>query len=228
MTIPALPARSPGKADPDGGWIDVSAPLTEGMVRWPGDPPPRFRAVARMEAGDPVNLTHLDMGAHTGTHMDAPRHFRKDGAPIDRMPLSAGIGPARILATRDPERIRPAELEPRDIQPGERLLFRTTGDERPCTAPPFREDFAGLSAEAARFLVQRGVRLVGVDTLSVDAFSDETAPAHHILLSAGIWIVEGLNLSRVPPGRCDLICLPLPIVGADGAPARAVVRPRTG
>lgn len=211
-----------------GEWIDISMPLREGMVHWPGDPVPRIRRVLDMERGDPINLTHLEMSAHTGTHMDAPRHFRKDGAAIDAMPPDAGVGPARVVAVRDPEAIRPAELAPLDIRPGERLLFRTANSGVSWIDAPFRERFVHLTAEAGEFLVERGAHLVGVDYLSVDAFEAADSPVHHALLAAGIWIVEGLDLSRVAPGRYELICLPLKIEGGDGAPVRAVLRSMPG
>jgi arylformamidase len=219
------PARGREPDESSEEWIDISMPLTDGMIHWPGDPVPRIRRTLDMENGDPLNLTHLDICAHTGTHIDAPRHFRKDGSGIDRMPLSAGIGPARVVGIRDPETIRPAELAAHDIGPGERILFRTANSDGPRAGSAFRERFVHLSVEAARFLAERGVRLAGVDALSVDAFAAADAPVHRILLSAGIWIVEGLDLSRIVPGRYELICLPLKIMEGDGAPARAALRP---
>ena len=165
------------------------------------------------------------MGAHTGTHMDAPLHFLKDGAGLDDMPFSATLGPARIIAIADTGSVKPGELAGRDIRPGERLLFKTLNSSRAWRHPGFLEDFVHISREAAAFLSERGVRTVGIDYLSVGGFRKDGAETHRILLEAGIWIIEGLDLSGVEPGVYDLVCLPLRIMGSDGAPARAVLRP---
>lgn len=177
-------------------WIDISVPLEEGIAVWPGDPPFRLQPVTALARGDSSNVTALSMCLHTGTHIDAPRHYIEGGAAVDEMPPEAGIGPARVAAL--------ANLK--SARRGERLLLKTGGS-------------AGLSEEAARSLAAAGVRLLGIDALSIG--SD---PVHRILLGAGLWIVEGLDLSRVAPGRYDLVCLPLRIPGADGAPARALLR----
>jgi arylformamidase len=207
-------------------WIDVSIPLHNGMVGWPGDCAFRRTLTHSMQGGASNNLSELLTSAHTGTHMDAPLHFVRDGLSIDSMPLEAVIGRARVIGIRDEEAIRPAELEPHSIAAGDRILFRTRNSERDLTRKAFAKDFVSVSPEAARYLAQRGVRLVGVDYLSVGAFQEESGrETHRALLSAGIWIVEGLVLKDIAPGEYDLICLPLRIVGSDGAPARAVLRP---
>ena len=205
-------------------WIDVSVMLRTGMVSWPGDPPPRISHVRDMEKGDPCTVSHLDIGAHAGTHMDAPAHFVRGGAGIDTIPLDAAIGSARVIAIRDRESIKPDELLRHRIRRGERLLFKTHNSARCWDTDSFVEDFVHMSAAAARYLVERQVRLVGVDYLSVGGFHAEGADTHQALLTAGIWIIEGLNLARVRPGRVQLVCLPLKIAGADGAPSRALVR----
>jgi arylformamidase len=205
-------------------WIDVSVMLRTGMVSWPGDPPARISHVRDMEKGDPCTVSRLDIGAHAGTHMDAPAHFVRGGAGIDTMPLDAAIGSARVIAIRDRESIKPDELLRHRIRRGERLLFKTHNSARCWDIDSFVEDFVYISAAAARYLVERQVRLVGVDYLSVGGFHEEGADTHQALLTAGIWIIEGLNLARVHPGRVQLVCLPLKIAGADGAPSRALVR----
>lgn len=188
-------------------WIDISVPLRDGMVRWPGDPPVRIRPVKRMARGDSSDLSLLSMGSHTGTHMDAPAHFLRGGWPIDRMPLSAVIGPARVIGIRDPERI----------------LFKTRNSSRCWRTSRFQKKFVHLPAESARYLAARGVRAVGVDYLSVGGYRRDGAETHRALLRSGVWIIEGLDLSRARPGRYTLLCLPLKILRGDGAPARAVL-----
>jgi arylformamidase len=205
-------------------WIDVSVMLRTGMVTWPGDPPARISHVRDMEKGDACTVSHLDIGAHSGTHMDAPAHFVRGGAGIDTMPLDAAIGSARVIAIRDRESIKPDELLRHHIRRGERLLFKTRNSARCWDIDSFVEDFVYISAAAARYLVERQVRLVGVDYLSVGGLHADGVDTHQALLTAGIWIIEGLNLARVHPGRVQLVCLPLKIAGADGAPSRALVR----
>jgi arylformamidase len=207
------------------GWIDVSVTLTDGMVSWPDDPPVRIRRVSDVERGDEATLSELCMSAHTGTHMDAPRHFLAGGDGLDRMPLAATMGPARVIGIADPRTIGPEELERHNIRAGERVLFRTRNSERAWAREGFIEDFVAVSPDGARWLAERRVRTVGVDYLSVGGFHDDGAAVHRALLGAGVWIIEGLDLSAVSPGPHELICLPLRIVGADGAPARALLRP---
>jgi len=158
--------------------------------------------------------------------MDAPLHFLEGGGSLDAMPLEAVIGPARVIEIRGRDSIRAAELVPHGIRRGERILFKTRGSAARWREPVFDRNYVYISAEAARFLAGRGVRAVGVDYLSVGGYRKDSSETHRILLAAGIWIMEGLNLSRVKPGRYDLICLPLRLAGADGAPARVVLRRR--
>jgi arylformamidase len=206
-------------------WIDVSVSLRTGMVSWPGDPPARISHAKDMERGDPCTVSLLEMGAHTGTHMDAPAHFVRGGIGIDGMPVDAAIGAARVVPIRDRELIKRDELVGHRIRRGERALFKTRNSDHCWDTDSFFEDFVYLSATAAQYLVERQVGLVGVDYLSVGGFRADGVETHQILLKAGIWIIEGLNLKRVRPGRVQLVCLPLKIAGGDGAPARALVRP---
>lgn len=204
------------------GWIDISTPLRTGMAVWPGDPVPRIERLLRLEDGDPFNLTHLEMSAHTGTHIDAPRHYLDGAVGMDALPFDAVIGPARVVEIHDPAAVRPSELQP--LQTGERILLKTRNSAR-LAAGGFFEDFVYIARDAAEAIVAAGVRTVGIDYLSVGGFLEDTAETHLILLRAGVWIIEGLNLSAVSAGAYDLICLPLSIPGADGAPARALLRP---
>jgi arylformamidase len=211
-------------------WLDVSAPITGGMVHWPGDPPVRIDLSTSIEGGDPANVSHLDMSAHTGTHLDAPRHFFEGGAGIDSMPLEAGIGPARVIEAADSDGMVSAEaLRDAEVGEGERVLLRTQNSDRDWAHEPFHDDFVGLSLDAAEHLAGRGPVMVGVDYISVTSPQPEQAAAvHRALLGAGIWVIEGLYLGQVAAGDYELICLPLRLVGRDGAPARAVLRPLPG
>ena len=208
-------------------WIDISLPLRDAMVHWPGDPPVSIRRVKDIEQGDTVSLSVISMGAHSGTHLDAPIHFVKKGKGVDDIPLDTVVGRARVIEIKDPESIKPEELAGHHIRRGERILFKTQNSSSAWQTNVFVEDFVFISDAAADFLVDRGVRLVGVDYLSVGSFKHGGSNVHSTLLSGGVWIIEGLNLSNVTPGNYDLICLPLRIVAGDGAPARAILRPVT-
>jgi arylformamidase len=206
-------------------WIDVSVNLKNGMVHWPGDPPASISHALDLERGDSCTVSLLEMGAHTGTHMDAPAHFVRGGIGIDQMPLDTAIGSARVIPIRDRQSIKTAELARHSIRRGERILFKTHNSDHCWDTDSFVEDFVYISATAAEYLAERQVRLVGVDYLSVGGFHADGVETHQALLQAGIWIIEGLNLKGVRPGRVQLLCLPLKIAGADGAPCRAVIRP---
>jgi arylformamidase len=209
---------------PATGWIDISVPLHTNMAHWPGDPDVRIERTQSLTGGAPCNVSQLTMSAHTGTHVDAALHFVPDGAALDTMPLSATIGPARVLEIRDAEAVRAAELQRHRIRRGERILLKTQNSARCWSAAGFVEDFVYIAADAARYLAQRHVRAVGVDYLSVDGYRQDGSESHLVLLRAGVWIIEGLNLAAVRPGAYELICLPLRIQGGDGGPARAILR----
>ena len=205
-------------------WIDVSLPVRDGMVHWPGDTPFERKMSLRIADGDLVNLSQITGSAHTGTHMDAPLHFIPNARSIDSMPLSATIGRARVIGIEDPEAIQVSELVRHKIAQGERILFRTVNSGRAWKTDSFEEDYVYINPEAAVYLAGIGIQTVGVDYLSVGGFHFGNAETHRALLGAGIWVIEGLNLEDVEPGDYEMICLPLKLVGADGAPARAVLR----
>ncbi len=207
-------------------WIDVSAPLRDGMVRWPDNPAVSVRRTQSLDRGDHFNISALSMGAHSGTHVDGPLHILRDGPGVDRMPPEATVGPARVIEIDDPVAIRPPELVSARIRRGERVLFKTRNSRRGWPFAEFFSDYVFIGLDAARWLVERGVRTVGVDYLSVGAFSPESEETHRTLLGGGVWVIEGLDLSAVRAGRFELICLPLRIEGSDGAPARAFLRRR--
>lgn len=207
-----------------GDWIDISIPIRKDMVRWPGDPAVNISAAKSIRKGNSCNLSRISLGSHTGTHIDSPAHVFKKGKTISQLPLEAVIGPARVIAINDRTYIKPTELRTKKIRRGERILFKTYNSQRCWKLKRFIKDFVFLSQEAAEYLVQKGVRTVGVDYLSVGSYYYGGSEVHRLLLGAGIWVVEGLNLSAVRAGTYDLICLPLRILNSDGAPARAILK----
>jgi arylformamidase len=207
------------------GWIDVSVTVRHGMPHWPDNPPVVLERTMDMGRGDGCNVSHLAMGVHTGTHMDGPVHFLHQAAGLDEMPLDATMGETRVIEIEDPRAITVSELSRHDVQAGERVLFRTTNSLRCWSTGAFLEDFVAISEPAAQHLAARHVRTVGVDYLSVGGYSADGAKIHRILLHAGIWIIEGLDLSAAPAGQYEMICLPVKLHESDGAPARAILRP---
>lgn len=207
-----------------GDWIDISVPLHTGMVHWPGDPEPIIERLMEMERGDAANVSFIKMSAHTGTHVDAGFHFLSNGSTMDEFPLHVGIGPARVLDMGNASSVGSGELEKHDVQPGERILLKTRHSRGPWHDQEFNADLVALTAAGARYLADKKTALVGVDYLSVGAYEGDGDETHRILLGSGVWVLEGLYLDGVEPGSYELICLPLKMQGADGAPARAVVR----
>jgi arylformamidase len=204
---------------------DISLSISPDLPVWPGDPPIELETIASMELGRDANVSHLRTGVHIGTHVDAPHHFLNDGRTVEKLPLEVLIGPTRVVRVPDEVDVITAEvLQAADIPEGSaRLLFRTRNSELWRTGEPlFQEDFVAIAADGAEWLVAHGARLVGVDYLSVAPFR-ESVPTHRILLSAGVVAVEGLDLHAVPPGEYALYCLPLKLVGSEGAPARAIL-----
>jgi arylformamidase len=196
--------------------IDITVPIRTGMVTYPGDPQVTVERVASLADGDVANISRVAMSLHTGTHVDAPLHFLDGGAGSDELALDALIGRCEVVALPDLN----AESVASAVRGVERVLFRTPNSEL-WERDSFADDFLSLDGDGARVLVERAVRLVGVDYLSVG-----DADAHRALLGAGVVIVEGLDLRRVEPGPYELICLPLRVIGSDGAPARAVLARR--
>jgi arylformamidase len=192
--------------------IDISVPVRPGMVTYPGDPEVRLERVATI-ADEGVNISRLDFGVHTGTHVDAPVHFLEGTDGTDRLPLEVLNGACVVIAAERLDEEAAAAVP----QGTERVLFKTPNSEL-WALDSFPDEFERLDGAAATVLVERGVRLVGVDYLSV---GDEEA--HTTLLGAGVVPVEGLDLRQVEPGEYELYCLPLRLVGADGAPARAIL-----
>ncbi len=196
--------------------IDVSVPVRPGMVTYPGDPTVTLERFASLADGDVANISRLDLGVHTGTHVDAPLHFIEDGSAVHTLALDVLVGPARVLDLTAAEELGAAAFD--GLELAERVLLKTRNSEL-WASGSFAEDALALDEEGARLLVEAGVRLVGIDYLSI---GDEAA--HRVLLGAGVVPVEGLDLRNVEPGDYELICAPLKLVGSDGAPARVLLR----
>jgi arylformamidase len=194
------------------------------MVHWPGDPPFHIERATDQAKGDTATVSKMSLGVHTGTHMDAPLHFIRGARTIDQMPLDATVGLARVIPISDPKSIKREELAAHTIAAGERILFKTANSAYSWDSDSFDENFVFISQDAARYLAEVGVRMVGVDYLSVGGYRQDGPETHEALLGAGIWIIEGLQLGGVEPGEYELVCLPLRLIGAEGAPARAILR----
>lgn len=197
--------------------LDISVPIRAGMVLYPGDPEVRLTREKSIAGGDPSNLSRLDFGAHSGTHVDAPLHFVEGGPAADDLHLDVLIGPAVVVDATGVEGDLPEETELPAA--ADRILFKTRNSEL-WALDEFQEDAVQVGLPLARRLAAARVGLVGIDYLSI---GDETV--HELLLSLGIAVVEGLDLRGVEPGAYELVCAPLRLVGSDGAPARAFLRP---
>lgn len=205
--------------------IDISVPLRPQMPIWPGSAGVRFTPTKRLAAGDPDNVSRLDCDVHIGTHVDAPWHFLENGSTAEQLPLGVLIGQAIVAYLPGLSAVTASDLADLVLPPStKRLLLRTSNSELWAKGvTEFRKDYVALTADAARWVVDQGIRLIGVDYLSVQIYGDSPL-THQILLGAGVIILEGLDLADVQPGSYELTCLPLKLVGADGAPARAVLR----
>ena len=218
-----------GGSIPSTGWIDATATLDPATTPvYAGDAPMKFDFLKDMRKGDGFTLSAYSLGAHSGTHIDAPMHFIRDGAPIDRVPLEPLIGPARIIDIPDSvQSISAAELVKHDWKGAERVIFRTRSSLHGWMhSPTFHRDFAYVAPDAAQQLADAGVKLVGVDYISAEQFGAPAPLTHRTLLGKGIPIVEGFQLDSIPAGDYDLIVLPMKVGGHEGAPARAVLRKR--
>ena len=209
------------------GWIDATATLATGRTPvYEGDAPIVFTFLKEMRKGDALTLSKYDLGAHSGTHVDAPMHYIKDGAPIDQVTIESLIGPARVIVIPDSvQAITAAELTRHDWRSAERILFRTRSSSHGwMDSSRFHRDFAYVAGDAAEEMAAAGIKLVGIDYISAEQFAAPAPLAHRALLGKGIPIVEGLDLRNAPAGDYDLIILPMRVAGHEGAPARAILR----
>src|SRR6266851_437248 len=204
--------------------LDVSVLLAAGVPAYPGNPPFEMTPVKRIADGGSSNNSRLVMGTHTGTHVDAPRHFFDDKPGVDGLALELLIGRARVIDLPHRGGITEAHLGAAGLREDLRVLLKTPNSALWNLTDGFHPDYTYLTEGGARFLVVQGGKVVGVDYLSVEQFKKAGAPAHHRLLGNGVIIIEGLNLSDVEAGQYELYCLPLRIAGADGAPARVVLK----
>src|SRR6266404_898253 len=207
---------------------DISVPLSAATPTYPSDPIIEIKSWSELDRGDAANVSLLHFGAHSGTHVDAPAHFIADGSKVEALPLEHLIGEATVVELAPDMMVIDADFIINNCnQASERILFKTRNSgfwNNP--EEGFRTDYTYLESNAAQRLTEMGIRLVGIDYLSVEEFKSEKHETHRILLAKGVVILEGLDLSNIAPGRYELICLPLRIAGGsgDGAPARAVLR----
>lgn len=206
---------------------DISVPLSKNTPIYPGDPELNIESWKSLANGDGANVTYLRLGAHTATHVDAPAHFIRDASRVDSLPLDYLIGPAEVVEVPDTYNIVDVDFVTRSVKQGtERVLFKTRNSGFWREGNTFRKDFTHLDLPAANYLVDLGIKLVGIDYLSIEKFRSPNHETHLAFLTKGIVILEGLNLSNITPGSYELICLPLKLADGDGdgAPARAVLR----
>jgi arylformamidase len=203
---------------------DISVPVRNGMHVWPSDPPVVIDSLVHPSENDSheIRVTSIHCGSHTGTHLDAPSHMIGGSGTLNEIPLEALIGPARVIDVGGVRSINRATLEGHDWDGVERVVFRTDNSGH-WSDPGFYDQFVYLEPDAARFVAKHGVRLVGIDYLSIDGYTASEHPSHFVLLSEAIVILEGLDLSNVPAGDYQLVALPMKLDGADGAPVRAVL-----
>ena len=202
---------------------DVTLPIYTGMIKYPGDARATITRRRSIRSGDNVNMSNLELSSHTGTHIDAPLHFEENGASIDEIPLDALIGPAKLIDLEGIETVDENHLRDADIEGHSRVLIRTSNSAL-LNKPEFTDDYVSMTTAAARYLVEHGIKLLGIDYLSVEKLKSSDWGVHHALLGNGVVVIEGLDLRAPPPGEYELICLPLPLRGCDGSPARAVLR----
>ncbi len=203
--------------------IDVTVPLDANLPTYPGNTAFSLDATKRIARGDSSNVSTIHLSVHSGTHVDAPRHFFDAAPGTEGLPLEMLLGRVRVIEVTSRKGIGPGELSESDLSEDVRVLIKTH-NSRLWGSPDFHPEYVGVTESGAKYLVEHGIKVVGVDYLSVEEFKKPGAPAHHILLGGGTIVIEGLNLRDVEPGVYEMFCLPLRIVGADGAPARVVLR----
>jgi len=202
---------------------DVSVVLRPGMPVWPGEPGLEISRIKTIKDGTGANVSAIKTGCHIGTHIDAPLHFVEKGNSIEELSLDLFVGRVRVFLITAGRCIGRKELEPLGIEGGQRVIFKTSNSDL-WEKESFETEFVFITEEAARFLVDVGVKTVGIDYLSVEQYGVENSPTHHILLGSGIGVIEGLDLREVDEGEYELFCLPLKLAGADGSPARVILR----
>jgi len=206
-------------------YIDISLTIDKNLPHWPTENAVKVRKIKSIVKGDKVNITQIDMSVHTGTHVDAPTHFVKNGKAIDQLPLDRLIGKCYVCNVKNSEVINIDFLKNVKMSKNiKKLLFKTKNSNLWGKKKKFFKNYVALTADAAKWLVKKGIDLVGIDYLSIGRFDKENTKTHKILLKKGVVVVEGLNLKNVNQGIYELIILPIKIKGSDGAPARAILK----
>ena len=205
--------------------IDITVPFSTDLPLWPGDPAPSMDYMKCMAGGYRCNVTRLETGVHFGTHLDAPCHFIEGKKGVDELDLNVLVGTCTLIEIPDVQKIQVADLEACNIKKGtERLLIKTyNSDYWSQPGHEFRKDYSAITADAAAWIVDFGIKLIGIDYLSIQLFDDQVSTTHLVLLDAEVIIVEALDLRFAKPGNYKLTCLPMKLVGADGAPVRALI-----
>lgn len=219
--------------DTASGWRDITLPLNNDLTMLPPGlsagpvKRPTFDRFFDVEKGDKVTMSRIEMNSHDGTHIDAPLHFIYGGNTIDNMPLDTTVGPARVIEIKDRVSIKVTELEPYNIQPGERIVFKTKNSPKAYEKKDDPGRYIYIDTGAARYLADRNVRMVGMDYITIGNNDDpkNLKDTHDILLGNGVYIIEGLDLTGVEAGDYELVCLPLRLHKGDAAPCRAMLRP---
>ncbi|MBU0573654.1 MAG: cyclase family protein [Candidatus Margulisiibacteriota bacterium] len=204
-------------------YYDISIPVSNHMHNWPGDEPAQVVVSKTIDGGHDSNITVIKMHSHCGTHLDAPHHMISGAQKVDEISLDILIGKAQVIEISDPKQITAKELEAKFQEGSDRVLFKTRNSNR-WSEQDFFKDFVHLTLDGAKFLTGKKIKLVGIDYLSIDEYGVKDHLPHKELLSNKVVILEGIDLSNIAPGDYELICLPLKITGADGAPARAVLK----
>lgn len=204
---------------------DVTLPISNDLPVWPGDPSVSIMATKSILKGDQCNITKIQMGAHTGTHLDAPLHFFKDGGTIDTIPIETFIGPCLVVELDSEVLIEREDFRKYNLNGHSRILIKTENSELWANKiNSFSTNYVALGIGAAEYLLERNVSLIGIDYLSIEKFQSDGSPVHKLLLKNNVTILEGLNLSGVKEGVYELICMPLKLHGCEGAPARVLLR----
>ena len=204
---------------------DISLPISPQLVSWPGDPSPKFTNVLSIHNGNNCNVTKLEMGVHTGTHIDAPYHFIENGAKSDEIDLSILLGRCLVIEVLSDHIINLSDIECYKLENFDRVLFKTSNSNMwKIDTTVFHKNFISLSLDAANHLINGGIKLIGIDYLSIESFNSKTHKVHKKLLSSNVIILEGVDLSDVNAGVYELICLPIKLVGCDGSPVRAILK----
>lgn len=204
-------------------WLDVSESISKNTVVWPGDPQAIVSQLASHELGDDYQLSEAFFSLHTGTHIDAPLHFIKDGKDVTQIPSSSMMGDVLVMDVTNENKITAEYLKRQDFQNCERIFFKTISDEMDRKSSLEKNDFIALDVSAANYLREKKIKLIGIDGLSI-AIADELKEVHVSLLEKEIVIVEVLNLQEITAGIYEMICLPIKIAGAEAAPARVLLR----